>query len=234
VDTMFLASSSPLDSGIARALRKSEQLKEILQSRRKLWEEGGRQIGEGEEKGKGAMEMPIVHDGDRYEHVRDTGSGNIGVARLGRTRRRKYYLESATATPWCTVSSFGFIVCFRLVCFTTKVVRFNGRVVLVKQVCHRDLKPENTLPDRSTAPRIQDLRLWLFKLLLSPKTSMPETRLHYTGSKFPSRLITHPALHRGKIYTSYVHGQFGSQRIKNTVSICKPVQVIALFCYLHS
>jgi serine/threonine-protein kinase SRK2 len=33
-----------------------------------------------------AMEMPIMHDGDRYEHVRDIGSGNFGVARLMRAR----------------------------------------------------------------------------------------------------------------------------------------------------
>nr|CAB3466330.1 unnamed protein product [Digitaria exilis] len=33
-----------------------------------------------------AMEMPIMHDGDRYEHVRDIGSGNFGVARLMRNR----------------------------------------------------------------------------------------------------------------------------------------------------
>jgi len=32
------------------------------------------------------MEMPIMHDGDRYEHVRDIGSGNFGVARLMRSR----------------------------------------------------------------------------------------------------------------------------------------------------
>ncbi|RLM99426.1 hypothetical protein C2845_PM06G32480 [Panicum miliaceum] len=32
------------------------------------------------------MEMPIMHDGDRYEHVRDIGSGNFGVARLMRCR----------------------------------------------------------------------------------------------------------------------------------------------------
>jgi len=32
------------------------------------------------------MEMPIMHDGDRYEPVRDIGSGNFGVARLMRNR----------------------------------------------------------------------------------------------------------------------------------------------------
>ncbi|CAD6269551.1 unnamed protein product [Miscanthus lutarioriparius] len=32
------------------------------------------------------MEMPIMHDGERYEPVRDIGSGNFGVARLMRNR----------------------------------------------------------------------------------------------------------------------------------------------------
>ncbi|GJN24070.1 hypothetical protein PR202_gb11783 [Eleusine coracana subsp. coracana] len=32
------------------------------------------------------MDMPIMHDGDRYELVRDIGSGNFGVARLMRSR----------------------------------------------------------------------------------------------------------------------------------------------------
>ncbi|KAL6847289.1 hypothetical protein ACP4OV_023142 [Aristida adscensionis] len=36
--------------------------------------------------GPAGMEMPIMHDGDRYELVRDIGSGNFGVARLMRNR----------------------------------------------------------------------------------------------------------------------------------------------------
>ncbi|KAG2547472.1 hypothetical protein PVAP13_9KG103200 [Panicum virgatum] len=32
------------------------------------------------------MDMPIMHDGDRYELVRDIGSGNFGIARLMRNR----------------------------------------------------------------------------------------------------------------------------------------------------
>ena len=34
----------------------------------------------------GAAPLPIMHDGDRYEHVREIGSGNFGVARLMRSR----------------------------------------------------------------------------------------------------------------------------------------------------
>jgi len=32
------------------------------------------------------MDMPIMHDSDRYELVRDIGSGNFGVARLMRDK----------------------------------------------------------------------------------------------------------------------------------------------------
>lgn len=33
------------------------------------------------------MDIPIMHDSDRYELVRDIGSGNFGVARLMRDRQ---------------------------------------------------------------------------------------------------------------------------------------------------
>lgn len=33
------------------------------------------------------MDVPIMHDSDRYELVRDIGSGNFGVARLMRDRQ---------------------------------------------------------------------------------------------------------------------------------------------------
>lgn len=33
------------------------------------------------------MDMPIMHDSDRYELVRDIGSGNFGVARLMRDKK---------------------------------------------------------------------------------------------------------------------------------------------------
>ena len=32
------------------------------------------------------MDMPIVHDSDRYDFVRDIGSGNFGIARLMRDK----------------------------------------------------------------------------------------------------------------------------------------------------
>jgi serine/threonine-protein kinase SRK2 len=33
------------------------------------------------------MDLPIMHDGDRYELVKDIGSGNFGVARLMRDKQ---------------------------------------------------------------------------------------------------------------------------------------------------
>lgn len=35
------------------------------------------------------LEMPIMHDSDRYDFVRDIGSGNFGVARLMRDKQTK-------------------------------------------------------------------------------------------------------------------------------------------------
>ena len=35
------------------------------------------------------MDMPIMHDSDRYDFVRDIGSGNFGVARLMRDKLTK-------------------------------------------------------------------------------------------------------------------------------------------------
>ena len=36
-----------------------------------------------------AMDMPIMHDSDRYDLVRDIGSGNFGIARLMRDKQTK-------------------------------------------------------------------------------------------------------------------------------------------------
>lgn len=35
------------------------------------------------------MDMPIMHDSDRYDLVRDIGSGNFGVARLMQDKQTK-------------------------------------------------------------------------------------------------------------------------------------------------
>ncbi|KAJ8450825.1 hypothetical protein Cgig2_032450 [Carnegiea gigantea] len=71
------------------------------------------------------MDMPILHDSDRYELVKDIGSGNFGVARLMRDK------------------------------ITNDLVAVKYIERGQKQVCHRDLKLENTLLDGSTAPRLK-------------------------------------------------------------------------------
>ncbi|KOM46217.1 hypothetical protein LR48_Vigan06g152300 [Vigna angularis] len=71
------------------------------------------------------MDMPIMHDSDRYELVRDIGSGNFGVARLMRDK----HTEELVAVKYIERGE--------------------------KQVCHRDLKLENTLLDGSPAPRLK-------------------------------------------------------------------------------
>ncbi|KAE8008965.1 hypothetical protein FH972_005423 [Carpinus fangiana] len=71
------------------------------------------------------MDMPIMHDSDRYELVRDIGSGNFGVARLMRDKQ------------------------------TDELVAVKYIERGEKQVCHRDLKLENTLLDGSPAPRLK-------------------------------------------------------------------------------
>ena len=36
-----------------------------------------------------AMDLPIMHDSDRYELVRDIGAGNFGIARLMRDKQSR-------------------------------------------------------------------------------------------------------------------------------------------------
>ncbi|OIV93265.1 hypothetical protein TanjilG_23106 [Lupinus angustifolius] len=71
------------------------------------------------------MDLPIMHESDRYELVRDIGSGNFGVARLMRDK----HTDQLVAVKYIE----------------------RGQ----KQVCHRDLKLENTLLDGSPAPRLK-------------------------------------------------------------------------------
>ncbi|KAF3597784.1 hypothetical protein DY000_02027849 [Brassica cretica] len=73
----------------------------------------------------GPMDLPIMHDSDRYELVKDIGSGNFGVARLMRDKQSNELVA----------------------------VKYIERGE--KQVCHRDLKLENTLLDGSPAPRLK-------------------------------------------------------------------------------
>ncbi|KAJ6413058.1 hypothetical protein OIU84_005963, partial [Salix udensis] len=89
------------------------------------------------------MDMPIMHDSDRYDLVRDIGSGNFGVARLMRDKVTKElvavkYIERGDK------ARFFFQQLISGVCYCHAM-----------QVCHRDLKLENTLLDDSPAPRLK-------------------------------------------------------------------------------
>ncbi|KAF9601439.1 hypothetical protein IFM89_020206 [Coptis chinensis] len=62
---------------------------------------------------------------EKYEHVKDIGAGNFGVARLMRNKETKELIA----------------------------MKYIERGL--KQICHRDLKLENTLLDGSPAPRLK-------------------------------------------------------------------------------
>ena len=55
-----------------------------------------------------AMDMPIMHDSDRYELVKDIGSGNFGIARLMRDKQTKElvavkYIERGEKVGWLLI-----------------------------------------------------------------------------------------------------------------------------------
>ncbi|KAF3333866.1 Serine/threonine-protein kinase SRK2E [Carex littledalei] len=89
------------------------------------------------------MDLPIMHDSDRYELVRDIGSGNFGIARLMRNKMTgelvavKYIERGEKARFFFQQLISGVSYCHSM------------------QVCHRDLKLENTLLDGSVAPRLK-------------------------------------------------------------------------------
>ncbi|XP_038900631.1 serine/threonine-protein kinase SAPK10-like isoform X4 [Benincasa hispida] len=89
------------------------------------------------------MDVPIMHASDRYELVRDIGSGNFGVARLMRDKHTdelvavKYIERGDKARFFFQQLISGVSYCHAM------------------QVCHRDLKLENTLLDGSPAPRLK-------------------------------------------------------------------------------
>jgi serine/threonine protein kinase len=63
------------------------------------------------------MDMPIMHDSDRYELVRDIGSGNFGVARLMRDKQTEElvavkYIERGEKVSVQKLLFFFFFCCF--------------------------------------------------------------------------------------------------------------------------
>ncbi|KAF9682346.1 hypothetical protein SADUNF_Sadunf05G0099500 [Salix dunnii] len=107
------------------------------------------------------MDMPIMHDSDRYDLVRDIGSGNFGVARL---MRDKVILTPTHLAIVMEYAAGGEL--FERICnngrFSENEARFFFQQLIsgvsychAMQVCHRDLKLENTLLDDSPAPRLK-------------------------------------------------------------------------------
>lgn len=66
------------------------------------------------------MDMPIMHDSDRYDLVKDIGSGNFGVARLMRDKQTKElvavkYIERGDKVSF--LCKFGFMELVTLLVF---------------------------------------------------------------------------------------------------------------------
>ncbi|XP_052204512.1 serine/threonine-protein kinase SRK2I-like isoform X2 [Diospyros lotus] len=131
-----------------------------------------------------SMEMPIMHDSDRYDFVRDIGAGNFGVARLMRDKHTQElvavkYIERGDKIDENVQREIinhrslrhPNIVRFKEVILTPTHLAIimeyaaggelfdricnAGRFNEDEQVCHRDLKLENTLLDGSPAPRLK-------------------------------------------------------------------------------
>ncbi|KAF6173088.1 hypothetical protein GIB67_000831 [Kingdonia uniflora] len=96
------------------------------------------------------MDMPIMHDSDRYELLKDIGSGNFGVARLMRDKQTLdlvavKYIERGEKIDENVQREI----------INHRSLRHPNIVRFREQVCHRDLKLENTLLDGSPAPRLK-------------------------------------------------------------------------------
>lgn len=70
------------------------------------------------------MDMPIMHDSDRYELVRDIGSGNFGVARLMRDKQTNElvavkYIERGDKVG--LLHLLRFLISFRVLCLCLKL-----------------------------------------------------------------------------------------------------------------
>ncbi|CAI0406868.1 unnamed protein product [Linum tenue] len=114
------------------------------------------------------MDMPIMHDSDRYELVRDIGSGNFGVARLMRDKQSNElvavkYIERGEKIDENVQREIinhrslrhPNIVRFKEARFFFQQLISGVSYCHAMQVCHRDLKLENTLLDGSPAPRLK-------------------------------------------------------------------------------
>ncbi|RYR43983.1 hypothetical protein Ahy_A08g040358 [Arachis hypogaea] len=104
-----------------------------------------------------------MHDSDRYELVRDIGSGNFGIARLMQDKQTKElvavkYIERGDKC----ITRFKRSQSLYEMMLKCGHARFFFQQFIcgvsychAMQVCHRDLKLENTLLDGSPAPRLK-------------------------------------------------------------------------------
>ncbi|CAN4079621.1 unnamed protein product [Withania somnifera] len=114
------------------------------------------------------MDMPIMHDSDRYDFVKDIGSGNFGVARLMTDKQTKElvavkYIERGDKIDENVQREIinhrslrhPNIIRFKEARFFFQQLISGVSYCHSMQVCHRDLKLENTLLDGSPAPRLK-------------------------------------------------------------------------------
>lgn len=76
----------------------------------------------------GPMDMPIMHDSDRYDFVKDIGSGNFGVARLMRDKVTKElvavkYIERGDKVFLLKSSNFLISIFGKLMFFLSSLIR---------------------------------------------------------------------------------------------------------------
>ncbi|KAF3331973.1 Serine/threonine-protein kinase SAPK4 [Carex littledalei] len=96
---------------------------------------------------------------EKYEMVRDIGSGNFGVAKLMRNRETKElvamkYIERGHRVNWDFVEVLVLLCAIEIMSIGSIIS--NKRYAFEEhQICHRDLKLENVLLDGSPAPRLK-------------------------------------------------------------------------------
>ncbi|MBA0833595.1 hypothetical protein Goarm_006027, partial [Gossypium armourianum] len=87
---------------------------------------------------------------DKYELVKDIGSGNFGVARLMRNKETKELVAMKYIDRGQKIDEN---VAREII--NHRSLRHPNIIRFKEQICHRDLKLENTLLDGSPAPRLK-------------------------------------------------------------------------------
>ncbi|MBA0843014.1 hypothetical protein Goarm_000240 [Gossypium armourianum] len=87
---------------------------------------------------------------EKYELVKDIGSGNFGVARLMRNKETKELVAMKYIDRGHKIDEN---VAREII--NHRSLRHPNIIRFKEQICHRDLKLENTLLDGSPAPRLK-------------------------------------------------------------------------------